>query len=185
MIEHPITAGLKCSILFQSPGRWTACNFCCWLLLGRSTCLPGADYEKWKSWNPWIKKCFFFFQRVPGVASTMVGYTAGSKQHPSYNEASSHTKQPATKSYSKFKLPFMEWSFTGWFSINPHGGSLQIGVLWIHWSHWGRPDALQPWLGLGKCCYKPIFLVFSFRLLTKSCWLCFLTGWTQPHWTGE
>ena len=25
-------------------------------------------------------------QRVPGVASTMVGYTAGPKQHPTYNE---------------------------------------------------------------------------------------------------
>ena len=29
------------------------------------------------------------FQRVPGVASTMVGYTAGSKQHPSYNDVCS------------------------------------------------------------------------------------------------
>lgn len=29
------------------------------------------------------------FQRVPGVASTMVGYTAGAKQHPSYNEVCS------------------------------------------------------------------------------------------------
>merc|ERR1711972_255221 len=29
------------------------------------------------------------FQRVPGVASTMVGYTAGSKQHPSSNEVCS------------------------------------------------------------------------------------------------
>merc|ERR1712060_538652 len=26
------------------------------------------------------------FQRVPGVASTMVGYTAGEKQHPTYQE---------------------------------------------------------------------------------------------------
>jgi len=29
------------------------------------------------------------FQRVPGVASTMVGYTAGPKQHPTYNEVCS------------------------------------------------------------------------------------------------
>ena len=109
------------------------------------------------------KKCFVFFQRVPGVASTMVGYTAGSKQHPSYNEASSHAKQPATKilfNLQKVALivsPLIEWSFMGWFSLNPHWGSLWIGLLWIHWSHWGRSDALQPWLGLGKCCYKSIF----------------------------
>ena len=109
------------------------------------------------------RKCFFLFQRVPGVASTMVGYTAGSKQHPSYNEASSHAKQPATKNlFNLYKvalivLPLIEWSFTGWFSLNPHCSSLQIGLFWIHWSHWGRPDALQPWLGLGKCCYKSIF----------------------------
>lgn len=36
------------------------------------------------------------FQRVPGVASTMVGYTAGAKQHPTYNEvcsgSSGHTE---------------------------------------------------------------------------------------------
>jgi len=29
------------------------------------------------------------FQRVPGVASTMVGYTAGAKEHPTYNEVCS------------------------------------------------------------------------------------------------
>lgn len=29
------------------------------------------------------------FQRVPGVANTMVGYTAGAKQHPTYNEVCS------------------------------------------------------------------------------------------------
>ena len=29
------------------------------------------------------------FQRVPGVVSSMVGYTAGSKLHPTYNEVCS------------------------------------------------------------------------------------------------
>jgi len=51
------------------------------------------------------------FQRVPGVASSMVGYTAGSKQHPTYNEVCSgqtgHTEavqmlfNPAVVSYKE------------------------------------------------------------------------------------
>jgi len=54
------------------------------------------------------------FQRVPGVVSTMVGYTAGHKQHPTYNDVCSgstgHTEgvqmlfNPAVVSYKELLM---------------------------------------------------------------------------------
>merc|ERR1712037_912911 len=44
------------------------------------------------------------FQRVPGVASTIVGYTAGAKQHPTYTEAVQMLFNPDLVTYKELLM---------------------------------------------------------------------------------